>query len=98
MEHEYIYEFSTGYISLSGSFRSTSLSMEARQFPRTYAGFAARDKIAHVEFNTGVAIYSELHQYEHNSYDKVFREPTKEEHEEMTVRFSEFRKEVLNLK
>lgn len=98
LEHEYIYEFSTGYISLSGSFRSTSLSMEARQFPRTYAGFAVRDKIAHVEFNTGVAIYSELHQYEHNSYDKVFREPTKEEYEEMTVRFSKFRKEVLNLK
>lgn len=98
LEHEYVYDFKYGHISLAHDFPSYNLSLEARQFPRLYFGLSDREKNVPVDFYTGVAIYSELHPSEEKSYEKVFREPSKLEFDEMVMKFSKFKKNILNEK
>lgn len=86
LEDKYTYSFKNGYISLGGYSYSTNLSLEARQFPRTYSGFSLRDKIVPVTFQTGVALFSELKASE-NSYDKVFKQPSEDDLKIMVEKF-----------
>lgn len=86
LEDKYTYSFENGYISLRRYSYSTDLSLEARQFPRTYSGFSLRDKIVPVTFQTGVALFSELKASE-NSYDKVFKQPSEDDLKIMVEKF-----------
>jgi hypothetical protein len=93
LEDKYAYSFEGGYISLRKYSYSTDLSLEARQFPRTYSGYSLRDKIVPVTFETGVAIFSELKPSD-KPYDKVFKQPTETDLKIMAESFKNLKDEL----